>query len=178
MIEHRDGLIRRLTQQNKAVPKQPATAMKMAPSLRERFDAALANKHAMSITYVDEQGRPHLSLRGSIRTFDDDKLSLWARSADGGLAAAVRTNPAVALLFRDEESRATYQLSGRARVAEDEATRKSVFSAIPAIEQQHDFAMLGAAIIIDLDLVEGYAGLSPMGQVDPVRLVRNATGRE
>lgn len=171
-IVQSDGRITRFSQQGPALPRQPNSPMVMDAALRARFDQALALKHPMVLAYVDSEGAPHLSLRGSLRTFGPDKLCMWARNAEGGLVAAIETNPRVALLFRDESSRAMYQLQGRARVAADETTRAEVFEGSPHIEQQHDFARLGAAIVIELDLVEGWAGFGPSGQVDPVRLVR------
>lgn len=172
-----DDCIARVMQQNMPVPLRPASPMRMDAGLRQRFDGALAGKHPMSIAYVDAEGRPHLSLRGSLHTLDDARLALWVRSASEGLAAAVRLNPHVALLYRNEATRATYQLSGRAYVAEDQTTRDRVFAGLPPIEQQHDFAQLGAAVLIELDRVEGYAGLGPAGQIDPVRLVRSGADR-
>jgi len=176
-IEQGDGGITRVAQQNMGVPPQHASPMRMDAVLRERFDTALAGKHPMSIAYVDGDGRPHLSLRGSLRTLDEARLALWARSASDGLAAAVRHNPHVALLYRNEETRATYQLEGRAFVADDADLRAQVYAALPGIEQQHDFAQLGAAVVIELDRVEGYAGLGPAGQIDPVRLIRSASAQ-
>lgn len=169
-----EGGIVGVAQQNMAMPPHPAAPMRMDAALRDRIDTALAGKHPISLAYVDASGRPHLSLRGSLRSIDEARLVLWARSAETGLAAAVRINPHVALLYRDEAARATYQLEGRAIVADDEEMRDLVFAGLPAIEQQHDFARLGAAIVIELDRVEGYAGLGPAGQIDPVRLIGNA----
>jgi general stress protein 26 len=163
----------RVSQQNLAMPPRAGSPMVMDAALRERFDTSLATKNPMSLSYVDQQGRPHLSLRGSLRTFGDDRLAMWARSADTGLAVAVEANPNVALLYRDEEKRATYQLSGRAHVVKDETTRLNIYNAMPKVERDHDFAMLGAAIIVVLDLVEGWAGISPSGPIDPIRLVRD-----
>lgn len=164
--------IAQVMQQNGPVPRQPDAPMRMDAALRSRFDAALAERCPMTIAYVDSKGWPRLSLRGSIRTFDDARLSLWARDASTGLAAAVRDRPYVALMYRNEATRATYQLDGRAIVVEDEATRMRIFAALPDVERQHDFARLGAAVLIQLDRVEGYAGLGPVGQIDPVRLIR------
>ncbi len=172
MLAIENGLVLRVSQQNLAMPPRPATPMVMDAALRERIDTSLAAKHPIALSYVDPEGRPHLSLRGSLRSFGDDRLAMWARSADTGLAAAIRSNPQVALLYRDEETRATYQLSGRAHVGEDEPTRRAVYDAMPKVERDHDFAMLGAAIIIELDLVEGWAGIGRTGPIDPVRLVR------
>ncbi len=162
----------RVSQQNLAMPPRAGTPMVMDAALRERFDTSLETTNAMSLSYVDPQGRPHLSLRGSLRTFGDDSLAMWARSADTGLAVAVEANPHVALLFRNAEKRTTYQISGRARVVKDEATRHEIYNAMPKVERDHDFGMLGAAIIIELDLVEGWAGIGPTGPIDPIKLVR------
>lgn len=167
-----NGRIVRVLQQNAPLAPVPAAPLKLDEPLKARFNGALAGKHPMSLAYVDADGRPHLSLRGSLKTFGDDALALWVRNPATGLALAVRANPAVALLYRNEETRSTYQIEGRARVADDEATREVVFSAAPAIEQAHDFARLGVAVVIHLDRVEGYAGLGPGGQIDPVRLLR------
>ncbi len=164
--------VTRVSQQNLAMPPRPATPMAMDAAMRERIDNALATKRPMSLSYVDAEGRPHLSLRGSILSLGEDQLGLWARSADTGLAAAVSANANVALLYRDEETRATYQIRGRAHIAEDEATRALIYNAMPKVERDHDFAMLGSAVVIELDLVEGWAGIGPNGPINPVRMVR------
>jgi hypothetical protein len=168
------GLVTRVCQQWLTTPPPGAgTPMVMNATLRVRFDTALADKHAMYIAYVDRQGRPHLSMRGSILTLGPDSLGLWARNG-GGMAEAVSHNPHVALFYRDEAARATYQIEGRARIAQDVATRRAIYDAMPVVEQRHDFAELGTAIVIDLDLVTGWAGFTPTGPLDPVRLVRGA----
>ncbi|MBN8829841.1 MAG: pyridoxamine 5'-phosphate oxidase family protein [Sphingomonadales bacterium] len=168
------GLVTRFCQQFLTTPPpSPGTPMMMSEALRARFDTALAEKHAMYIAYVDREGRPHLSMRGSILTLGPDSLGLWARHG-GGMPEAIAHNPHVALFYRDEGTRATFQLAGRARIADDEATRRRIFDAMPVVEQRHDFAELGAAIVIDLDLVTGWAGFGPTGAIDPIRLVRQA----
>jgi hypothetical protein len=173
-LEVKDGLISKFAQQGVVVPRpQKGSPMVMDGPLRERFDRALERDHAMSLCYVDQKGAPHISLRGSIKTLGPDSFGLWAR-AGSGLTEAVKHNPNVALLFRDPGTRAMYQISGRARVAEDDATRKQVYDLGDEIERRHDFALIGAAIVIDLDVIEGYAGFTPAGQVEPVRLVRGS----
>ncbi|MBT2186650.1 pyridoxamine 5'-phosphate oxidase family protein [Sphingobium nicotianae] len=173
-IEGKDGLVTRFCQQMLTPPPSSGgTPMVMSDALRERIDTALAEKHAMYMAYVDKEGRPHLSMRGSILTLGPDSLGLWAR-AGGGMPEAVADNPNVALFYRDEVARAMYQITGRARIAEDEATRRRIYDAMPVVEQRHDFAEIGTAIVVDLDLVTGWAGFSATGQIDPVRLVRGA----
>jgi hypothetical protein len=117
-----------------------------------------------------------LTFRGSVQVFGDDQLALWIRSAEGGFIRAIRANPRIALMYRDEEAKATYQFQGRARVTQVAQERQRVFDRAPEAERAHDFAMLGVAVVVDLDRVEGYAGLGPMGQVDQVRMLRDPAG--
>jgi hypothetical protein len=118
----------------------------------------------MAIAAVDEHGQPLISNRGSIHAFSNDQLALWIRNPEGDLVTAIARNPRVALLYREQTKKATFQFQGSARVSRDAAERERVFAATPASEQKHDFARIGAAVIIDLDLVEGYFSLEPGAQ--------------
>jgi hypothetical protein len=162
------------TVQHQNLPPRPApaSALRLTPTLKQLIDNSLATRHPMLMAHTDESGQPVLSFRGSLQVFSDDQLALWVRNAQGGLIGAIAKNPKVALMYRDEESKATYQLQGRARVTADEAERRRIFKASATVEQAHDFAQLGVAVIIDLDRVEGYAGLGPAGAIDRVLMVR------
>jgi hypothetical protein len=152
-------------------PRAPAD-LKLTPDLAKTVNAALASRHPMLVSYVDADGQPVLAFRGSTQAFSDTQLAIWVRNAGGRFATSIAKNPKVALMYRDEDSKATYQFSGRARIDGSEATRKKVFESAAKVEQDHDFARVGVAVIIDLDRVDGYAGLSPTGPVDPVRMAR------
>jgi hypothetical protein len=162
------------TVQHQNLPPRPAasSALRLAPELKQLVDNALASRHPMLMAYTDESGQPVLSFRGSVQAFSDDQLALWVRNAQGAMLRSLQKNPKVALMYRDEDTKATYQFQGRARVTTDETERQRVYAASAAVEQARDFAQLGVAVIIDLDCVEGYAGLGPAGQIGRVRMVR------
>lgn len=170
-----DGDAIALVQQQRTPPPPPAATPVLLPaSIKKMIDSALVEKHPMLVAYCDPQGQPVLSFRGSVQAWSDDQLALWIRSADGAFVQAIRHNPRLALVYRNEETKATYNFQGRARVTGLEADRRRVFDASPEAERAHDFAMLGVAVLVDLDRVEGYAGLGPGGQVDQVRMIRDA----
>jgi hypothetical protein len=146
--------------------------LRLTPALKQLVDNALASRHPMLVAYTNESGQPVLSFRGSVQAFSNDQLALWVRNANGGMLRSLERNPKVALMYRDEDSKATYQFQGRARVTTDESERQRIYDASALVEQAHDFAHLGVALIVDLDCVEGYAGLGPAGQIDRVRMVR------
>ncbi len=156
-------------------PAVPARPIALPQDLKRRIDQALAERHPMLVSHVDPQGQPVLTFRGSVQTFSDDQLALWVRSPEGGFVQSIRVNPRIALMYRDEQAKATYQFQGRARVSVEPTHRKTIFERAHLVERAHDFAMLGVAVIVDLDRVEGYAGLGPMGQVDGIRMLRDTT---
>lgn len=151
-----------------------ATPVRLTEEIKQLVDNALATRHPMIVAYVDADGQPILSFRGSTQSFGDERLALWVRNSDGSFLNAIRMNPKVALMYRDEDSKATYQFQGRARVSTDEGDRRRVYEKMAEAERNHDPARTGVALIIDLDRVEGWSGMSPNGPVGRVRMLREA----
>ena len=147
--------------------------LKLPAELKALVDNALKSRHPMLIAYADED-QPVLSFRGSTQAFSDTQLAIWVRNGEGRFIRAIARNPKVALMYRDEDSKATFQFQGRARVESDEAARRRIYEHSAEIERDHDFARAGVAVVIDLDRVEGYAGLSPKGPLGVVRMARGA----
>jgi hypothetical protein len=166
------GKIALLQQQGLPGTPRPASEVKLPPDLKERINNALKERHPMLITYVDESGQPNITFRGSTQAYSDHQLAIWVRNEGGKMLRSIQKNPKVALMYRDEDAKATYNFQGRAWIDSSEAARKKIYDTMAQVERDHDFAHLGVAMIIDLDLVEGYAGLSPQGQVNPIRMAR------
>ena len=160
-------------EQRMPAPPAVAQAIVLPDDVKRRIDNALVDRKPMLVAHVDGQGQPILSCRGSVQVHADDQLALWIRNAGGGFIAAIRANPRIALMYRDEGAKATYQFQGRARVTDEVSERRRIFERAPAAERAHDFAMLGVAVVVDLDRVEGYGGLGPHGQVDGIRMLRD-----
>jgi hypothetical protein len=155
----------------------PASELKLSPELKALVNNALLTRHPMLMSYVNESGQPVLSFRGSTQAFSDDQLAVWIRNADGSLLRSVAKNPKVAFMYRNEDTKETFQFQGRAWVATDEPGRCKVYDNAPPFERAHDFARTGAALVIDLDLVEGWFGLTPDGPIGRVRMLRGAIAR-
>ena len=152
----------------------PAMPLRLTEDIRKLVDNALASRHPMIVAYVDPSGQPILSFRGSTQSFSDEQLAIWVRNSDGNFLNAIARNPKVALMYRDEDTKQTYQFQGRARISTDEAERRRVYEKMEQRERDHDPARTGIALIIDLDRVEGFGGMSPNGPVNKVRMLREA----
>lgn len=138
--------------------------LQLTAEIRELVNNALATGNPMLLAAVSEDGRPLLSYRGSIQAYSDDQIGIWARKAQGNTLTAIRHNPNVAMVYRSPTT-PILQFHGRARIAEDPAERNTVFENAPEREQQADPERLGAAIIVDLDRIEGVLRRGPDGPV-------------
>jgi len=152
----------------------PATPLRLTPEIKAVVDGASMDGFPLAVAYVDEGGQPILSFRGSTQAFSDTQLAIWVRNSDGHLLDSLAKNPRLALMYRSTKTRALYQFQGRAHVSTDAAARERIYAKMNQGERNHDYAHMGTALIIDLDRVEGWAGVGPDGQLGKVRMLREA----
>ena len=145
----------------------------LSDEIREHINGALLAGNPAIIASVDEAGRPKMSFRGSLQVYSADQLGFWARNAEGTTAGGIGANRNVAVLYRAPATRVMLQFAGWARVTSDPAERAKVFESAPQFEQRADPERKGAAVIIDLDKVEGILGLDADGNRRPVRMTRD-----
>jgi len=144
-------------------PFPPATpAGHLPPAVRAAIDGALANGTPIVVGYAGEDGAPVLSLRGSVQVYGPDALCLWVRNAKSGLVNAARNGRPLSLLYRNSAKRMTLVTRGRAEVADDAATRERVFALSPEVEQRHDPAKNGVALVVRIERLQG---MTPDGPV-------------
>jgi general stress protein 26 len=136
------------------------TELKLSPEMKQAINAAFESGRAVSLSYVDDQGVPHLSYRGSTQAYSDTQLAIWVRSPEGLLLPSVRKNPAVALIYGnfDPKQRGFMMFRGRARIDDNAEVRRRVYEAAHEFERDKDKDRKGVALIIDLNSVEGFFG--------------------
>jgi general stress protein 26 len=149
-----EGKINRIDQE--VVPQPaPEVSTTIPESARGLINGALRNNTPMSVAYVDENGKPNLSLRGSVQVYSPTQLCIWLRSTSGGIATAIQKNPNVALLYRDSATRSTLTIQGVGHIETDPAIRDRVWSMIQDVEQKHETRESGCALIIDVTRMQG-----------------------
>jgi len=133
------------------------TELKLTDQIREIVNGALARGRPVSLAFVDTQGRPSLSFRGSTQVYDDTRLAIWVRNPHDGIVGGIAKNRDVTLLYGDldPQARAFLTFRGRARFDPDDAVRRKVYESSPEVERDRDKERKGAALIIDLDSVDG-----------------------
>ncbi|MSQ09695.1 MAG: hypothetical protein EXR52_01630 [Dehalococcoidia bacterium] len=137
-------------------PQPPPTPSNALPdNVKAMVNDALRNGTPMICAYTDEEGRPSLSMRGSVVAWSDTELAIWVRSPEGGIVKAMGSNNNVSLLYRDQKNRSTLIFQGKGRIATDQETRDRLFEMTPEVEQNHVPDRTGAALIIALDRAMG-----------------------
>jgi hypothetical protein len=152
------------------MPSSSNPPLALTDELKALVNDALAQGAPLLLAAVSPDGKPVLSFRGSVQTYSDDQLGLWARNGQGGTLAAIRANPNVVLVYRSPTT-PVLQFHGRARVAESDPERSRVFDSAPERERAADTERKGVAVIVDLDRVEGVLRFGPDGP-EFVRLAR------
>ena len=70
------------------------TELKLSEDMKKAVNTAFERMKPIVISYVDENGAPKLSFRGSTQAYSDTALAIWVRMPDGPI-----------LDWREEESR-------------------------------------------------------------------------
>jgi predicted pyridoxine 5'-phosphate oxidase superfamily flavin-nucleotide-binding protein len=118
-------------------------------------NGAFENERPVVVAYVDGNGQPHLSFRGSVQVFSEDQLALWIREREGGLVRAIEHNPRLTMMYRDSSTKTTYLFYGRAKREDEPATSKLIYDNTPKGERDRDPEMAGVAVVVDIDAIQG-----------------------
>jgi hypothetical protein len=136
------------------------TELKLSADMKQAVDTAFEAMKPIVVSYVDENGAPQLSFRGSTQAYSDTQLAIWVRNPEGRILESITKNPAIALLYGSFEptARAFMIFRGRARIDPSDAVRHRIYDKAHAFERGQDKERKGSAIVIDLDSVDGFFG--------------------
>ena len=150
-----DGKIAELHQALTPGAPPPATSVVLDGAIADLVNGALDNGTPIIAAYVDRDGQPQLSLRGTTQVYSTDQVALWIRNPEGGLVGVLPENSRLTFFYRDPATRTFLQIQGRGRVDADPHVRDVVFDNSPEREQAVDPERRGAAVIVDVDRVQG-----------------------
>jgi hypothetical protein len=131
-------------------------ALEISDHVAQAVNGAYGAGRPIVLSYVNADGYPSLSTRGSTHVHGPQQLALWARNPEGGLQKAIGSNPKVGLIAFNMDPFTLLFFTGRARV--DESQNDAVWEKIPDGEKGQDPERKGSAVIIDLDSIKGLGG--------------------
>lgn len=112
--------------------------------------------YPLVLSYVNAEGYPSVSTRGSTHVHGPQQLAIWGRNPEGGLQKAIATNPKVGLIAFKMDPFTLLFFTGRARL--DPSQNDTVWDNTPQGERDLDPDRGGGAVIIDLDTIKGLGG--------------------
>src|SRR5262245_27367255 len=133
----------------------PVTELNLTDDIKSAVDNALNDGTPAVVAYVDPDGQPSLSFRGSTHVHSPTQLAIWVRNPEGGLGKALEKNSHITVLYRNPQTRAMLQFKGDAHIDNAQAIRDKVYSESPEREQAADPEKKGFPLIIDLSRVDG-----------------------
>ncbi len=146
------------TQQTPTPAPPPVRELKLTAALKELVNHALEHGRMISVAYVDLDGRPAISFRGSLQAYSDTQLAIWVRNPAGGILKAVAAGHVhIAALYGEvgAQGKAFITFRGRGRIDNSEAVRRAVYDNAPPGERGLDKEQKGVPLLIDLDSVDG-----------------------
>ena len=110
-----------------------------------------------------KDGRPNISVKGSVLVFDEKTLAYWERSHRNGVAN-IGDNPRVIVWYRNAAKAAelprgaAVRFHGTATIHASGAIRDKVWDRTVPIERERDTEKKGVAVTIALDKAEDLNG--------------------
>lgn len=102
-------------------------------------------------------GRPQISIKGSLAVFDHETLSYWERAKRTALEN-ITDNPQVVIFYRNPEKRINWRFHGTASVHESGEVRDKVMAITSQHELDRDPDRQGMAVLVRVDRITELSG--------------------
>ena len=124
---------------------------------RQLLDTAMDDRCTCLLGTADKDGRPQISMKGSVMVFDRQNLAYWERAKRSALEN-VSDNPHVVIFYRNSPLRITWRFHGTATVYEAGAIWNNVMHRTVQAELDRDPDRLGAAVLVRVEKITDLAG--------------------
>ena len=125
--------------------------------MRELLNSALDDGFYSYVGTASRDGRPQISMRGSLSVYDSETLAFWERSRRSSLDN-VNENPQVVIFYRNPDKRINWRFHGTATLYESGEVRDRVMAQTPQPELDRDPERTGVAVLVRIDTITSLSG--------------------
>ncbi|MDP6453825.1 MAG: pyridoxamine 5'-phosphate oxidase family protein [SAR202 cluster bacterium] len=125
--------------------------------MKEKIDSALADRAPCFVGTASKDGKPQISMKGSVLVYDDDTLAYWERAKRSALDN-IQDNPQTVIFYRNGPERINWRFHGTATVHESGDIRDNVMSRTVQQELDRDPERQGVAILVKIDEITELSG--------------------
>lgn len=131
--------------------------IRITEEMRELVNNALADRVPCILGTASSDGKPQISLKGSLMVYDHETLAYWERALRTALEN-ISENPQVVVLYRNPDKRINWRFYGTARVYDSGPQRDDVMARTVKAELDRDPDRKGVAVLITVDRITDLSG--------------------
>ena len=125
--------------------------------MKEKINSALADRYPCFVGTASKDGKPQISMKGSVMVYDDGTLAYWERTKRSALEN-VKSNPQTVIFYRNTDERLNWRFHGTATVHESGEIRDDVMSRTVQAELDRDPERQGVAVLVKIDEITELSG--------------------
>jgi predicted pyridoxine 5'-phosphate oxidase superfamily flavin-nucleotide-binding protein len=125
--------------------------------MKEKINNALADRSPCLVGTASKDGKPQISIKGSVLVYDDGTLAYWERAKRSALEN-VQGNPQTVIFYRNAGERINWRFHGTATIHESGDIRNDVMSRTVQAELDRDPERLGVAVLVKIDEITELSG--------------------
>lgn len=125
--------------------------------MRELINNALRDRIPCAVGTASKNGKPQISVKGSVAVFDGETLSYWERAMRSA-RENVSENPQVVIFYRNPDKRINWRFHGLATIVEKGELRDKVWEVTPQAERDRDPDKKGVAVLVKIDSITELSG--------------------
>jgi predicted pyridoxine 5'-phosphate oxidase superfamily flavin-nucleotide-binding protein len=125
--------------------------------MRQLIDNAYTDGVPCILGSASKDGRPQISMKGSVLVFDRQTLAYWERARRSALEN-VGENPQVVIFYRNPGKRINWRFHGTANIYEQGAIWDNVMNRTIPAELDRDPERKGVAVLVKLDRITELSG--------------------
>ena len=125
--------------------------------MRDLLNGALGDRLPCAVGTASKDGRPQISLKGSVAVYDDESLAYWERTRRSAMEN-VSENPQVVIFYRNPEKRMNLRFHGTATLHESNEVRDKIWDMTPQPERDRDPDKQGVAVLVKIDSITDLSG--------------------
>lgn len=132
-------------------------AIAIVGEMRELITNSLADGFPCIVGTASADGKPQISMRGSVAVYDAETLCWWERSMRSAVEN-IGENPQAVIFYRNNRDRIHWRFHGTVTLHAEGEVRDRVMSVTPQPELDRDPERIGVAALLRVDTITELSG--------------------
>ena len=132
-------------------------AISISGDIRQKITNALADGYPCFVGTAASDGKPQISMRGSVAVYDGETLCWWERGMRSSIDN-IDENPQAIIFYRNSAERIHWRIHGRVTLHASGAERERALGLTPKAELDRDPERTGVAALMRVESITELSG--------------------